>query len=78
MNAEWIPAKTANVVAHTGLSEERARALVTGEVRLRYRMVPRPGRSHCSVRFALEVASLVRPHGEPTEDCTCADCEAAA
>lgn len=77
MNTEWIPAKTANVVALTGLSEESARALVTGEVRLRYRMVPRLGRSHCSVRFALEVASNVRHGGEPTEDCVCADCEAA-
>lgn len=73
-----IEAKIANVVAHTGVPEERARDLVTGKVRLRYRLVPRYGRTHCSVRFALQVASNVHHEGEPTEDCTCTECAAAA
>lgn len=67
-------AKIANVVAHTGMTEERARALVTGKVRLSYRIKKR---SHCSVRFALEVASNVHHQGTPTEACVCAECEAA-
>lgn len=72
MNA-MTPAKIANVVAHTGMSEARARDLVTGKVRLHYRIKTR---SHCSVRFALEVASNVHHEGEPNQDCVCADCRA--
>lgn len=49
-----IEAKVANVQAHTGLSEQRARALVTGTVRLSYR-------AHCCpIRFALVVAERYR------------------
>jgi hypothetical protein len=71
------PAKVANVVAHTGMTEARALDLVTGKVRLSYRMAPSLGHTHCRVRFALEVASNVRHEGKPTEACACADCEAA-
>jgi hypothetical protein len=68
MNA-MIPAKIANVVAHTGMSEMRARDLVTGKVRLSYRA------RCCKVRFSLVVASLVHHEGEPTEACACTECE---
>jgi hypothetical protein len=63
------PAKIANVVAHTGMSEARARELVLGKVRLSYRA------RCCKVRFALVVASLVHYDGEPTQACACAECE---
>lgn len=65
------PAKVANVVAHTGMSESRALALVTGRVRLSYRA------RLCKVRFALVVASLVSHEGAATEACACPECEAA-
>lgn len=71
MSAAMTPAKVANVVAHTGMPVLRARALVTGRVRLSYRA------RCCKVRFALVVASLVSHKGSATEACACAECEAA-
>lgn len=75
MANDMLPAKIANVMAHTGLPESRATDLVTGKVRLHYRLVPRLGHTHCAIRFAIEVASAVHHAGDPTENCTCKECE---